>query len=285
MINKNKLLYWLNFLQTQVGEDASVILIGTKYDIMRNQFGTVLDLFARERLSQINAEIKRLIKRNKIKLKIHKFDAMTVFKPGLKEEQSRQKQNKKNPAKKFVPIDEENYYETVEEEYSGIDERTNIKISDQEEVFVFFPLNNRELSREKSGISTIYRILANEYDNIQHSISTTLKHKIVYDMIQKLSGSRDQNGQIQKDNEKIKPFLDVAKLKQELILQGEREEQQEAIIVCNEIEIYLVDLHKLGVIIFFDHDILRETIICTPEFFNKVFKSILDHVIFSISKI
>ena len=38
----------------------------------------------------------------------------------------------------------------------------------------------------------------------------------------------------------------------------------------------LKDLHKLGVIIFFDEDILRETVIANPKWFNILFKSVLD---------
>ena len=34
ILSKNKLLYWLHFLQTQVESNANVILIGTKYDIL-----------------------------------------------------------------------------------------------------------------------------------------------------------------------------------------------------------------------------------------------------------
>ena len=44
-----------------------------------------------------------------------------------------------------------------------------------------------------------------------------------------------------------------------------------------ELRTILIDLHKLGLIVFFDHDILRETIITDPQWFNLVFKTILDY--------
>ena len=256
MVTKNKLLYWLNFLQTQVGENARVILLATKYDLMRMEYGTVLDIYARERLRYINIELHKLIKTNNIILKIHKFDASTVFKPALMEEE----RGKKNPAK---------MKDRMEEEGSSLEE-SEPKVKDsKEESFVFFPINNRELSRNKSGLATIYTILAKEYDNIEHSISTTLRHKLVYEAI--------QNCCVTPEKGKTKPFLDVSVLKDALILKAEKEDQPEALAASKKLESLLVDLHKLGIIIFFDHDILRETIITTPEWFNRVFKAILDY--------
>jgi len=40
--SKNKLVYWLHFLQTQIGKEASFILIGTKLDILENKFKNAL---------------------------------------------------------------------------------------------------------------------------------------------------------------------------------------------------------------------------------------------------
>eukprot|EP01091_Cochliopodium_minus_P007897 TRINITY_DN17790_c0_g1_i1.p1 TRINITY_DN17790_c0_g1~~TRINITY_DN17790_c0_g1_i1.p1 ORF type:complete len:383 (+),score=112.10 TRINITY_DN17790_c0_g1_i1:98-1246(+) len=52
-------------------------------------------------------------------------------------------------------------------------------------------------------------------------------------------------------------------------------EENKNFIIENMNEI-LVDLHKLGVIVYFDNDILRETIITDPRWFNIVFRSIMD---------
>ena len=38
MIRKNDLLYWFHFIQTQVGNNATVLLIATKYDLLRTKY-------------------------------------------------------------------------------------------------------------------------------------------------------------------------------------------------------------------------------------------------------
>jgi len=59
LISKNKLVYWLHFLQTQVGKEASFILIGTKLDNLENKFK---NLFGKIDQQQLN---KRLVEINK----------------------------------------------------------------------------------------------------------------------------------------------------------------------------------------------------------------------------
>jgi hypothetical protein len=51
-------LYWFHFLQTQAGRDASVILIGTKLDLLQKEFW-FFDREARikERFKEINNSI------------------------------------------------------------------------------------------------------------------------------------------------------------------------------------------------------------------------------------
>ena len=65
-------------------------------------------------------------------------------------------------------------------------------------------------------------------------------------------------------------------MKQKLIEIGNKENNKDAIESSNNIESILIDLHKLGVIVYFNDDILKETIICDPKWFNNVFKTILD---------
>ena len=57
LISKNKLVYWLHFLQTQIGKEASFILIGTKLDVLENKFkklGFLNQQKLNERLIEIN---------------------------------------------------------------------------------------------------------------------------------------------------------------------------------------------------------------------------------------
>jgi hypothetical protein len=46
----------------------------------------------------------------------------------------------------------------------------------------FHFLNNRELDLKISGINTICEILFESYDSTEHSVSTNLEHKVVYDV-------------------------------------------------------------------------------------------------------
>ena len=55
LVQDNKLLYWFHFLQTQAGRDASVILIGTKLDLLQKEFWFFdRDLKTKERLQEIS---------------------------------------------------------------------------------------------------------------------------------------------------------------------------------------------------------------------------------------
>ena len=131
------------------------------------------------------------------------------------------------------------------------------KFNLNEKNLIFLPLNNRELDLKKSGILTIETILKQEYDNVEVGVSTNLKHKMVYDEINILK--------------KDEVFISVPKLKEIFSLKDNCDE------IIDEIEKILVDLHRLGVIIYFENDTFRDTIISDPIWFNHVFKTIIDY--------
>lgn len=55
IIKDNKILYWLNFIETQVGEKTKVILIATKVDILEKKFNFFFrESETREAFSQIH---------------------------------------------------------------------------------------------------------------------------------------------------------------------------------------------------------------------------------------
>ena len=239
VVSENKLLYWLHFLETQIGRDTKVVLLGTKLDLLEQKFG----FFEREsktkqRLEQINEEIKRVITQNRISLSIHKFESK----------------------------------------------------NDEEEEKLFFPIKNREFQLEKAGIASIYEILSRKYDNIEHTVSTTLKHKIVFEKIKYLSEvsqgmpftpteKHTSNNFLSpvKEGVTYQPFLDFFNLKDSLSQMAKEQSNEEALEAVEELENILVDLHKLGVIVYFNHDTLKNTIISDPRWFNRVFKAILDY--------
>ena len=170
----------------------------------------------------------------------------------------------------------------------------------EEEKLVFTFLNNREKDLKKSGISVLYSILSTEYDKVDHAVSTTLKHKIVFLKIEEIS---KRNVNIPKKNERAKKnsFFDFVRSFsnerdfENTIKSKEKREQEEAFIEVpdllkklnekndlneiferKEIETILEDLYKLGLIIYFKKKSLSDTIISNPQWFNNVFKSILD---------
>ena len=247
IIGENKLLYWFHFLQTQIGSTSPVILIATKVDQLSKQ-SYLLSKF-KERINNINTTLKDTIKNNGINLNIHIFKG-----------------------------------------YEG-------------DGLYFHYIDNRQRDLNKSGINILYSLLSNKYDNVEHSVSTTLKHKIVFEKIEELSGRfvkiPSQNERIKKsislkqflgslqtkfstnnfdvnENQDSKkdeiPFISVSDL---LITLNEKNDLNE-IFERKEIEKVLEDLHKLGLIIYFKKKSLNDTIISSPQWFNKLFKSILD---------
>jgi hypothetical protein len=145
----------------------------------------------------------------------------------------------------------------------------NIKIFENSPTNFFITLNNREPNHHKSGLLNIYEILVNEYQNLQGHISTNLKHKVVYDLIVKLSKKMNKLTEI---DEKYM-FLQVSQLKKSL----ESYEKHICTQASQELNSLLTDLHKLGVIIYFDNEILGDIIITNPKWFNVVFKEIIDY--------
>ena len=41
IISKNKIDYWLNFLNSQIGKDSSLMFIATKFDILENKYSNL----------------------------------------------------------------------------------------------------------------------------------------------------------------------------------------------------------------------------------------------------
>ena len=126
-------------------------------------------------------------------------------------------------------------------------------------------MNNREKDLQKSGISNVIKIIHEEYNTEKNSVQTNLKHFTVSKLIEKLC-------QTNIVNEQETPFLNISLLREEV----EKLKENDLEDISNQLNSILVDLHNLGVIVYFDFDILRETVITNPIWFNKVFKSLLD---------
>jgi hypothetical protein len=168
-----------------------------------------------------------------------------------------------------------------------------------EERIIFTPINNTEISLNKSGINNLFEILSTKYDYVDYSVKTNLKHKIVFEEIERISKRKvsipSQNErsksfimidifssiQITKDNknslnppnqerEDEEPFIEVSHLLKKI---NEKNELNE-IFERDEIENILEDLHKLGMIVYFKKKSLNNTIISNPQWLNKVKKKI-----------
>ena len=241
---------------------------------------------------------------------------------------------------------------------------------------IFTCLLTIELNLERSGLKKLYNTLSTQYDNVEHAVSTTLKHKIVFEEIERMSNRNvrvstinerakkrnsfipyfspvdlDDNPQIENTMRKSKSFsfsdwsdfetLTTKPRRKELkkkkksafsfsseaelfgdessplkidekidVIEKEKEEEKEEkkdnkkeennkkeepfvevedllenlnkkndldeIFDRNEIENILEDLHKLGLIVYFKKRSLSDTIISNPQWFNNVFKYIID---------
>jgi hypothetical protein len=75
------------------------------------------------------------------------------------------------------------------------------------------------------------------------------------------------------NKEKEKVFLSVKLLKEKLVLS----KNPVALNASKDLEKILADLHKLGTIIYFKEEVLKSTLISNPQWFNNVFKTILDY--------
>ena len=130
--------------------------------------------------------------------------------------------------------------------------------------FLFFNLNNREYYVKNSGLEEIKNLLFQRFDDPKNCISTNLKHKLVLDQIDSLS----------KKNTKNNCILDVSLLKKSI---SELNNEDTFEDINENITQVLCDLNDLGLIIFFDREMLKNTIITDPKWFNDILKSILDY--------
>ena len=178
IIEKNKLVYWLHFLQTQVGNSASFILIGTKLDILENQHKRN----KQKRISQINeCKKKKIIYQKKKK----NLNTQKKLKLGLK---SMFLENN-------ITISVHKFVNTSTKEES-----------------LFFPLDNFGKQDNMSGVGYIKNLLITQYDNVKCSVSTSLNHKYVFDKILKLKTEEKIGEKLQLK----KSFLDLSVLQKEL---------------------------------------------------------------------
>lgn len=143
--------------------------------------------------------------------------------------------------------------------------------------FLFSVINNREGDLKSSGIEEMKRVISNEYDNSEHGIQTTLKHKLIFNFIEKISETEgkyqvNENNELEVQNEK-NPFVMLHSLKEKLLEEFkiglililkkrsatsktslmediggmiERENLEEILSANSQIQNVLIDLHKLG---------------------------------------
>ena len=204
-----------------MGIDASVILIATKVDLLQNKLKSENENFD-----------NRMIEINRSK--------NIFFFP---------------PENSLIP-----YFSFHSIGIKGMIEKNKIEMKFEKfkskigkEPFFFHFLNNTELDLNSSGINSICEILFNSYDSIEHSVSTNLKHKVVFDTIQDMSkkkkfielNSFDSRWSGNAGSEK--PFLSVKSLKEKLI----SSKKNVALDASNDIENVLADLHKLGFYYFY----------------------------------
>ena len=131
---------------------------------------------------------------------------------------------------------------------------------------IFFPVNNQEINLDKSGINQVYCLLSNVYQNVPHNVCTTLKHKIVFEAIEEITKL------VKKENS---PFIELSSLKHYLFQY--KDDNTEIAESYNNLEDILLDLNKLGVIVYNNSESLKNTIVVHPQWFNNVFKVILDN--------
>ena len=246
-----------------------MIMIGTKFDLLQQKFG----FFERkektkEKMRELNEELERIIFQNNVSLRFHRF----IHQNNLSSPPTN------NP---------------------------NATSTNEQQIFLFMTLSQREQDLKKSGVFKLRKLLAESYDNTQHSVQCNFKHNLLFQLIHSLSSpssSLINKKENKKDKKKVeknsleksflegkKPFLQVSELRERLeeIAEGkkeekkvkkkEEEERKEAKEALEELEKLLVQLCKLGVIVYFEHPLLRNTIIVDPRYFNLIFKSIIDY--------
>ena len=160
--------------------------------------------------------------------------------------------------------------------------------------FIFYCVKNREEKKENTGLIELSNILCQEYDNVEYGVSATLKHEMIFELIQQISQEKtEENGENEREEnetkieEEKKPFVEVSYIKnclskiangemkiEKFSVRNEDEEDFEERKVASqsllEIEKILLDLSKLGVIIYFNDFSLKDVVVSDPRWFNKV---------------
>ena len=140
---------------------------------------------------------------------------------------------------------------------------------------IFYPLNTQVSSTKK-----VLSILCDEYDE-KHGISANLSHKLVHKIIKIINKKNriDLNCILFNKN-----FVEVFEIREYLdnIINSEIFDQQfsefnfhgdgkeYAMISKKNLKPILIDLHKLGIIMYFNEENLNEIVIPKIEFFNNV---------------
>ena len=213
--SENSLLYWFYFLQTILGNKSTVLLVGTRLDVVENYI-KAKKYSSKERvpvlrqmLMEVNNKLSRMLKEYHIDLKLHEFS-----------------------------VNGDN--------------------------LLFLPVKLRSLGH--SQVETLYNLVCTTYDSVEYSVSTTLRHKIVFEEIESLCIKSDE----------AQTFLNVSSLEKTLKKIGEEEEPQ-ALQALKDLREILSDLHKLGVLVYFADEDLSDTIIWDVQWLARVYKAVLDH--------
>ena len=155
--------------------------------------------------------------------------------------------------------------------------------------FIFCVVNNKECDIKTSGIADLQKVVSSEYNHSSNGVSTTLKHRLVFNILTKMSEMEEhfEGEDLPEEKREKSPFIQLytvrekileefkigiikilksmkqsTDLKEEINKMLKRENLSDFIDSNNQLNKILLDLHKLGVIIYFDHYLLRETIIC-----------------------
>jgi uncharacterized protein with von Willebrand factor type A (vWA) domain len=181
--------------------------------------------------------------------------------------------------------------------------------SQSQSKFIFCVVINKECDIKASGIADLQKIISNEYNHSSSGVSTTLKHRLVYNILTKMSEmeENDENDLlIDEEKQEKSPFIQLSfvrekileefkigivkvlksmkkgkSLKEEITKMLQRENLSDFIEANNQLGKILLDLHKLGVIIYFDHYLLKETIICKKFFFLLFYQFFIKIFFFS----
>ena len=122
---------------------------------------------------------------------------------------------------------------------------------------------NVERDLNKSGISSFCNLISQNYEKINGSVLINTDHISLIEIIKKLS---------KKDNstdEDFEELLETKNLKEYLKINN----FDNLIENCDKL---LNDLNKMGQIIYFSNESLKNIIITNPEWLNQIFKNVVD---------